>query len=107
LFSDTTFGRDGTMNRGLNTLSGAALWFAGAAALWFAGAAALLLLGCAGGGVPERRQAGAQPPTEETSEFGCVTPAHFCPNAFDIDLRQKACTCQGEPGRFKYRLRGR
>jgi hypothetical protein len=99
LISDTTLGRDGTMNHGVKPLTGAALWFAGAAAL--------LLLGCAGGGVPERRQAGAQPPTEETSEFGCVTPAHFCPNAFDIDLRQKACTCQGEPGRFMYRLRGR
>jgi hypothetical protein len=83
----------------------------------FACAALLLgavLLGCAAGGSSTppgprdgSQQASVPAPTEQTSEFGCVTPAHFCPNAFDIDLRQKACTCQGEPGRFKYRLRER
>jgi len=60
---------------------------------------ALLLLALAVAGCTA---AGGQPRTEATSTFACVTPHHVCPSAFDVDLRQKGCTCQGEPGRFHY-----
>ncbi|HKI98161.1 MAG TPA: hypothetical protein VKB51_06765 [bacterium] len=34
--------------------------------------------------------------------FSCLTPHHVCPTRFEPDVRAKACTCQGEPGRFQY-----
>ncbi len=42
-----------------------------------------------------------------TGTFACEAPRHVCPTRFDPDLRQKACTCQGEPGRFRYHREGR
>jgi hypothetical protein len=78
--------------------------FAAAALAWVAMTA--LLPGCsaAPGGTPAAQAAQAEQGTvvPGVGTFACVTPRHVCPTRFEPDVRAKACTCHGEPGRFQY-----